>query len=89
MSQRDLELLRFPTAYPIKVICRRAAQLRADIDDIVRRHTPELQDTEIHERDSNAGKFVSITYSIVARDAGHIMALVAELRTHAAVIMVI
>ena len=37
MADRDLELLQFPTAYPIKVVCRRRAELRIEIDAIVRR----------------------------------------------------
>jgi hypothetical protein len=89
MSEPKGPLLTFPTDYPIKVVCRRRAALRIEIDAIVRRHTPELADEQISERDSRAGQFVSITYAITARSAEHVEGLVVELRNHPAVMMVI
>ena len=38
------ELLKFPTAYPIKVVGRRSESMRANIDAIVRAHVPDLDD---------------------------------------------
>ena len=89
MGEQDLELLRFPTAYPIKVVCRRRAGLRIAIDAIVRSHTPELGDDAIQERDSSAGNYVSISYALTARSAQHITLLIAELRGHDSVVMVL
>lgn len=89
MSGEHLELLKFPTPYPIKVVCRRRENLRLTIDALVRRHTPDLAAEAIQERDSKAGHFVSITYQLTARSAAHITALLAELQAHDAVIMVI
>jgi putative lipoic acid-binding regulatory protein len=89
VSEQELELLQFPTAYPIKVVCRRRADLRIVIDEIVRRHTPELGDDAIQERDSSAGNYVSISYALTARSAEHITALIVELRSHDAVVMVL
>ena len=89
MADQDLELLQFPTAYPIKVVCRRRADLRIEIDAIVRRHTPELGDDAILERDSSAGNYVSISYALTARSAEHITRLITELRGHDFVVMVL
>ena len=89
MGEQDLELLKFPTAYPIKVVCRRRTDLRVVIDAIVRRHTPELGDDAIQERDSSAGNYVSISYDLVARSAEHITGLIVELRSHDSVVMVL
>ena len=89
MADRDLELLQFPTAYPIKVVCRRRAELRIEIDAIVRRHTHDLGDDAIQERDSSAGNFVSISYALTARSAEHITGLIVELRAHDCVVMVL
>jgi putative lipoic acid-binding regulatory protein len=89
VGPQDLELLQFPTAYPIKVVCRRRAGLRIEIDAIVRRHSPELGDDAIQERDSSAGNYVSISYALTARSAEHISLLIAELRGHDSVVMVL
>ncbi len=89
MGEQDLELLQFPTAYPIKVVCRRRADVRIEIDAIVRRHTPVLGDDAIQERDSSAGNYVSISYALTARSAEHITGLIAELRGHDSVVMVL
>ena len=89
MGEQDLELLQFPTAYPIKVVCRRRTDLRIEIDAIVRRHTPELGDDAIQERDSSAGNYVSISYALIARSAEHITDLIVELRSHDSVVMVL
>jgi putative lipoic acid-binding regulatory protein len=89
VREQELELLQFPTAYPIKVVCRRRADLRIEIDAIVRRHSPELCADAIQERDSSAGNYVSISYALTARSAGHVTALLAELRGHDAVVMVL
>ncbi len=89
MREPDLELLQFPTAYPIKVVCRRRAGLRIEIDAIVRRHTPELGDDAIQERASSAGNYVSISYALTARSAQHITLLIAELLGQDSVVMVL
>ena len=89
MGEQDLELLQFPTPYPIKVVCRRRADLRIEIDAIVRRHTPELGDDAIQERDSSAGNYVSISYALTARSAEHITGLIVALRGHESVVMVL
>ncbi len=89
MPDQNLELLQFPTPYPIKVVCRQRQDLRLLIDEMVRRHTPDLANDAIHERCSKAGHFVSITYQLNARSAAHITALLADLNDHEAVIMVI
>ena len=89
MSERNLELLQFPTPYPIKVVCRQRDNLRQTIDEIVRRHTPDLTDAAIHERGSNAGHFVSITYLLTAHSAQHVSDLLGELLRHESVVMVI
>ena len=79
----------FPTDYPIKVVGRRDAALRARIDSIVRRHAPDLDERRIGERESGQGNFVSITYTIVARSREQVVALVTELAAAEGVMMVI
>ena len=83
------ELLTFPTSYPIKVVGRRSPEMRANIDAIVRAHVPDLDDSQISERESNQQHFLSITYTIVAQSREQIVALANALQASKDVIMLI
>ncbi len=82
-------LLRFPTDYPIKVVGRASAGLRARIDGIVARHAGPMDADRVSERASAAGNYVSITYVIVATSREQVSALVGELAGADGVVMVI
>jgi uncharacterized protein len=83
------ELLKFPTSYPIKVVGRRSETLRASIDAIVREHVPDLDESQITERESNQQHFLSITYTINAQSREQIIALANALQASKDVIMLI
>jgi hypothetical protein len=83
------ELLKFPVAYPIKVVGRRSDTLRAAIDAIVREHVPDLTDDQISERASKEQHFVAITYTINAQSKEQIVALANALQAHNDVLMLI
>ena len=83
------ELLKFPVAYPIKVVARRVDGLRAAIDDIVRTHVPDLTDDQVTERASNQQHFIAITYTINARSKEQVVALANALQANKDVIMLI
>ena len=83
------ELLKFPVAYPIKVVGRRSDTLRAAIDAIVREHVPDLTDDQVSERASKEQHFVAITYTINAQSKEQIVALANALQANKDVIMLI
>jgi putative lipoic acid-binding regulatory protein len=83
------ELLKFPVAYPIKVVGRRSERLRASIDAIVREHVPDLDESQITERQSKEQHFLSITYTINARSREQVVALANALQASKDVIMLI
>jgi putative lipoic acid-binding regulatory protein len=83
------ELLKFPVAYPIKVVGRRSEHLRASIDAIVREHVPDLTEEQISERASNQQHFLAITYTINAKSKEQIVALANALQASKDVIMLI
>jgi putative lipoic acid-binding regulatory protein len=85
----DGELLKFPVAYPIKVVGRRSDGLRAAIDAIVRAHVPDLTDAQISERASNQQHFIAITYTIIAQSKEQVVALANALQANKDVIMLI
>ncbi len=83
------ELLKFPVEYPIKVVGRRSEFLRANIDAIVREHVPDLEDSQISERESNQQHFISITYTITAQSREQVVELAKALSASKDVIMLI
>lgn len=83
------ELLTFPVAYPIKVVGRRSPELRTNIDAIVREHVPDLDDSQVSERESNQKHFISITYTINAQSREQVVALANALQAAKDVIMLI
>ncbi len=83
------ELLKFPVDYPIKVVGRRSDNLRSNIDAIVRQHVPDLDATQVTERESNQQHFISITYTINAKSREQIVALATALQASKDVIMLI
>lgn len=83
------ELLKFPVAYPIKVVGRRSELQRADVDAVVRTHVPDLAPDQISERDSNQQHFFAITYTINAQSKEQIVALANALQALKGVLMLI
>ena len=83
------ELLKFPVAYPIKVVGRRSETLRATIDAIVKQHVPDLDESQISERASKEQHFISITYTINAQSREQVVALATALQASKDVIMLI
>jgi putative lipoic acid-binding regulatory protein len=82
-------LLKFPVAYPIKVVGRRSELNRADVDAVVRAHAPDLRDDQISERESAQQHFIAITYTINAQSREQIVALANALQTVKGVMMLI
>lgn len=89
MATSNPPLLQFPVDYPIKVVGRRDELTRERLDQIFRRHAPDLVADRISERESREGNFVSITYTIVARSREQVEALVGDVSSTAGVMMVL
>ena len=83
------ELLTFPCAYPIKVMMRAGAELRACVDEVVTRHAGAAAAAQATARPSAKGNFHGVTYTIHARDAQHIAALFTDLKDIPGVLMVL
>jgi putative lipoic acid-binding regulatory protein len=85
----DPPRLAFPCAYPIKVMMRAEAQVRAAVDRVVERHSEPGVAGAARERASGQGNFVGVTYTIEARDPGHIAALFTDIKDIEGVLMVL
>jgi putative lipoic acid-binding regulatory protein len=82
-------LLQFPTDYPIKVVGRTSATLRAQIDAIFSSHVPDLDPSRTTERLSANGNFQSISYTIHAVSAAQVTALATDLKACPDILLVI
>ncbi len=83
------KLLTFPCAYPIKVMMRADAAVRAAVDDVLARHAEANAVATATERPSAQGNFSAVTYTIRARDEAHIAALFADLKNVTGVFLVL
>ncbi len=58
--------IEFPCSYPIKVMGANTAQLRDDVAAVFAQLAELDADVPITERESGAGRFVSVTFTIIA-----------------------
>lgn len=82
-------LLEFPTAFPIKVMGRRADGYAQAVLEVVLRHAPDFDPASMEMRPSKAGTYLSLTVTITARSREQLDALYKELSGHPMVMMVL
>jgi putative lipoic acid-binding regulatory protein len=87
MSDADGTLLEFPCRFPIKAMGRAAEGLDGLIVEMVRRHAPDLDETQVSVRESRGGNWVSVTVVIEARSQAQLDAIYRELSAHEQVVM--
>lgn len=83
------KLLIFPCDYPIKVMMRSGAEVRAAVDAAVARHAGAAAAAGATVRPSAQGNFSGVTYTIHARDERHITGLFQDLKDVQGVLMVL
>ena len=82
-------LLEFPCDYPLKVVGRRDAGLRARVHAIVLRHAPGLDASQVSERPSSNGAYTSISYRLRAESRAQVEALVTDLKACEGVLLLL
>jgi putative lipoic acid-binding regulatory protein len=80
-------LQRFPSDFPIKVVGRHDADLRALTQAIVERHAGPLPETSIRTRTSGDGNFLALTYVVHARSQAQLDDIYRELTACKSVLM--
>jgi putative lipoic acid-binding regulatory protein len=80
-------LQEFPSDFPIKVMGRRDADLRALTQAIVERHAGPLNEASVKTRTSADGNFLALTYTIKAQSREQLDAIYRELTACKAVLM--
>ena len=80
-------LLTFPCKFPIKVMGHGSADFRQLVFDIVNRHAPELDDSQLSVRESRQGKYQAVTVMLVATSRAQLDAIYQDLSDHERVVM--
>jgi putative lipoic acid-binding regulatory protein len=82
-------LLSFPCDVPIKVFGRNSAEFRATTLDILRGHWSDIADSEVAERTSRGGTYLSLTITVHAESRDQIDAAYRELTSSDQILMVL
>ena len=83
------DVLSFPCDIPIKIFGRNADTFRDAALAIVRDHYDGVGDERVHERESGAGNYLSLTVVVRAESREQIDAVYRELSAHAEIMMVL
>lgn len=81
--------IEFPCRYPVKVMGEAHASFYAEVRAVFERHAPGVGDEHISVRPSTQGNYVAITVVIVATGKQQLETLFADLKTLAAVKLVL
>ena len=85
----DESLLKFPTAFPIKVMGRTQDGFAQAIVEVVRTHAPDFDPATVEMRASRKGKYLSLTCTITATSRTQLDDLYRDLTSHPMVTMVL
>ena len=89
MSEAAASALKFPMAFPIKVMGRRDDRFAQAIVDVVLKHAPDFAPATLEMRSSREGNYLSVTATINATSREQLDALYRELTAHPMVAMVL
>jgi len=77
----------FPSEFPIKVVGRQDADLRAVTQPLIERHAGPLTDDRVRTRTSGDGNFLALTYTVTATSREQLDAIYRELTACKLVLM--
>lgn len=85
----DLNLLTFPTDFPLKIMGRNTDDFRSLVLGIVRKHMGEIDAAQIEERPSRDGNYLGLTYNVRAESRAQLDNLYLELTSCEKVLVVL
>ena len=89
MAQPAESPLKFPMAFPIKVMGRRDDRFAQTIVDVVLKHAPDFAPATLEMRASREGNYLSVTATINATSREQLDALYRDLTSDPMVVMVL
>ena len=78
----DSSLLEFPCDFPIKIMGAGGPDFARMVVELVRRHSPDLDEARVKTQLSRTGRYQSVTVIVAARDRAHLDALYQDLSDH-------
>ena len=82
--------IEFPChGYPIKVIGTAGDDFSELVVEVIRRHAPDVDSSNLRVRDSSGGRFLSVQVSIIATGIEQLQAIHTDLRATGRVHMVL
>ncbi len=82
-------LIKYPSAFPIKVMGLKVEGLVSAITQVARQFDPAFDETSIELRESRGGKYLGITITVTATSKAQLDELYRTLSTHPMVKMVL
>ena len=89
MTNAPEPLVEYPIHFLLKVIGLDEDDFEPFVDEIVRRHVPELLEENITSRLSSGSKYCSVSFEFIAESRTQVDALYAELSGHKRVLMIL
>jgi putative lipoic acid-binding regulatory protein len=83
----DESPLKFPCEFPVKVMGKTGENFEVYVIEIFRRHVPDLDEGLITQRESQGGKYISVTVTIQAQSRKQLDAIYQELSDSKQVLM--
>lgn len=85
----EAQPLEFPCDYPVKVMGFASENFQIEVVEIIQRHTQTLSQDKISVRASSKGSYMSVTVVIIATGEDQLRRLFEELKSSAAVKLVL
>lgn len=82
-------LIDFPCHFPIKIIGDSTPEFKLEITEIIYKHFPGTEESHFAFKDSQQGRYLSITVSVYVCDQATLDALYQDLTRHPATKMVL
>lgn len=80
-------MLEFPCTFPLKVMGKNSEKFFETVQEIVRRHVPEVTDEDFRSRLSSRDKYLAITVTFMAKSRAQVETIYEELNAHELVLM--
>jgi putative lipoic acid-binding regulatory protein len=82
-------LFEFPCDFPLKVMGRKTDDFRSIVLGIVQKHAGPIEPSNIEERPSSSGSYLSLTCTFTAQSKAQLDELYRELTAHERVMVVL
>ena len=87
MTNESNSLLQFPCPFPIKAMGHSSADFTEQVWQIIQRHAPDTERSELRVRPSRNGKYLAVSITVNATSRTQLDGIYQELTAHEQVVM--